>query len=189
MKTTTIYMVRHAESPFVFGHERSRGLSEEGMNDAKRIANLFVNLNIHAVISSPYTRAIQTVQFLADSKGLQIMEHEELRERPIKGIGYKITEEELIKAIEQSFIEKDFCLAGGESTKTAQESAIPLIKRLIDEFEGKEVVIGTHGNIMTIIMNYYNDEYGFDFWQSTSKPDVYKLTFKRRELENVERIW
>ncbi|WP_373231344.1 histidine phosphatase family protein [Cohnella sp.] len=187
---TIIYMVRHAESPFVFGHERTRGLSEQGMNDAKRIPNLFVNLNIDAVFSSPYTRAVQTVQFLAESKGLQITEHEELKERPIKGLGYKVTEDELIKAIEQSFIDKEFCLAGGESTKTAQERAIPLIERLINEFEGKEVVIGTHGNIMTIIMNYYNnDEYGFDFWQSTSKPDVYKLTFKRNELENVERIW
>ncbi|MBP1994143.1 helix-turn-helix domain-containing protein [Paenibacillus eucommiae] len=34
----TIYMVRHAESPFVFGQERARGLSAKGLLDARRVA-------------------------------------------------------------------------------------------------------------------------------------------------------
>ena len=35
------------------------------------------------------------------------------------------------------------------------------MEKLLDEFKGKSIVIGTHGNIMTIIMNHYNKEYGF----------------------------
>jgi 2,3-bisphosphoglycerate-dependent phosphoglycerate mutase len=60
---TTIYMVRHAESPFVFGEERSRGLSDEGLEDAKRVADVLDDVNIDCVVSSTYTRAIQTVQY------------------------------------------------------------------------------------------------------------------------------
>lgn len=33
---TTIYMVRHAESPFVFGEEKTRGLSEKGLTDSRK---------------------------------------------------------------------------------------------------------------------------------------------------------
>ena len=186
---TTIYMIRHAKSPFVFGQERTRGLSEKGLMDAKKIAERFKDIHIDAIVSSPYTRVIQTVRFLSESKYLPIIEYEDLRERPIKGLDYRISEEDLLNAIEQSFIDKNYCLAGGESTIAAQARAIPVIESLLKDYEGREIVMGTHGNIMTIIMNYYNDEYGYDFWRSTSMPDVYRLTFSNRELEAVKRFW
>lgn len=34
---TTMYMVSHAESPFVFGQEKVRGLSEKGVADSSNI--------------------------------------------------------------------------------------------------------------------------------------------------------
>lgn len=182
-------MVRHAESPFVFGQEKARGLSEEGLADSRRIAGIFEDIEVNCVVSSSYRRAIQTVQYLADKKGLPIFEFEELRERPIKGLDNKAPWEELLRAIEKSFIDIDFFLEGGESTRKAQQRAIPIIEKLLCEYKGKSVVIGTHGNIMTIIMNYYNIEYGFDFWNSTSKPDIYKMTFESNELKNIERLW
>lgn len=186
---TTIYMVRHAKSPFIFGQERTRGLSEEGLMDAKKLVERFRDIHVDGIVSSPYTRAIQTVKFIAESKGLSIIEYEDLRERPIKGLDYRISEDELLKAIEQSFKDKDYCMTGGETTNAAQERALPVIESLLKEYEGKVIVIGTHGNIMTIIMNYYKDEYGYDFWRSTSIPDVYKLTFSNLELEEVKRFW
>jgi broad specificity phosphatase PhoE len=57
------------------------------------------------------------------------------------------------------------------------------------EYEGKKIVIGTHGNIMTIIMNYYDRNYGYPFWKQTTKPDIYKLFFESKELKQVERLW
>lgn len=182
---TTIYMVRHAESPFVFGEEKTRRLSEKGLMDSRKIADIKVD----CIVSSPYIRAIQTVQHLAYKKGLSIIEFEELRERPIKGLDYKMPWEELLRAIKESFIDIDFSLRGGESTRKAQQRAIPIIDKLLFECKGKNIVIGTHGNIMTIIINYYNKHYGFDFWNSTSMPDIYKMTFESNELKDIERLW
>lgn len=139
--------------------------------------------------SSPYTRAKQTIQYIAEQKSLDIVEYEELLERPIKGLDYRAPWEELYEAIRCSFIDKDFALEGGESTRIAQQRSIPIIERLLEEQRGKNIVIGTHGNIMTIIMNYFDDAYGFDFWSAASKPDIYRLTFDRNQLEQVERIW
>jgi 2,3-bisphosphoglycerate-dependent phosphoglycerate mutase len=186
---TTIYMVRHAESPFEFGQERTRGLSAEGFVAAKRVAKFFAEIDVHYMASSPYTRAKQTIQYIAEQKSLDIVEYEELLERPIKGLDYRAPWEELYEAIRRSFIDKDFALEGGESTRIAQQRSIPIIERLLEEQRGKNIVIGTHGNIMTIIMNYFDDAYGFDFWSAASKPDIYRLIFDRNQLEQVERIW
>lgn len=188
---TTLYMVRHAESPFVFGQEKTRGLSEQGFVDANKVADVLEGVDIHFVASSTYARAVQTVQPVADRRGLPVIQYEELRERAIKGLDYKAPWEDLEKAIEKSFADIDYALDGGETTRAAQQRSMPVIDRLLREYSGKNIVVGTHGNMMTIIMNAYNSEYGFDFWKSTSKPDIYKLTFdcRNRQLETVERMW
>lgn len=186
---TTIYMVRHAESHFEYGQERTRGLSAEGFAEAKRVAEIFADIDVHYMASSPYTRAKQTIQYIAEHKSLHIVEYEELVERPIKGLDYKASWDVLYEAIRRSFVDKDFALEGGESTRKAQRRAIPLIEGLLKEHQGKTIVIGTHGNIMTIIMNHYDDKYGFDFWNTTSKPDIYRMVFTGNQLEQVERIW
>lgn len=190
MLTTVLYMVRHAESPFKLGEERVRGLSPEGQIATRKVTALLKDTDIAAIVSSPYTRAIQTVQGLATYKELTIKEYETLKERPIKGLEYRLPEQELLMAIEQSFNNKAYCLEGGESTLQAQRRAIPTILQLIKENKGKNIVIGTHGNIMTIIMNYFDEGYGYDFWKSTSKPDIYRLTIDdSNSLTEVERIW
>lgn len=186
---TTIYMVRHAESPFVFGEEKTRGLSEEGFEASRRVADILADVDIDHIVSSSYTRAIQTVQSLADRKGLPVVEYEELRERPIKGLDYKAPWELLLQAIERSFVDLDYALDGGESTREAQQRALPVIEELLRAYSGKSVVIGTHGNIMVAIMNYYDKSYGFDFWNLTSKPDIYKMIFSQNHLESIERLW
>jgi len=186
---TTIYMVRHAESPFVFGQERERGLSPEGVADARRVAECFADLDVHYMASSPYARAVQTIEFVAEQKSLPIVEYEAFIERPIKGLDYKSSWDVLQEAIRTSFTDHDFALEGGESTRSAQQRAIPVLEMILQQHQGESIVIGTHGNIMTIMMNYYDASYGFDFWESTSKPDIYRMTFQRDRLESIERIW
>ena len=186
--TTTIYMIRHAESPFIFGEERTRKLSVNGEIEAEKVAKLMLSEKIDVIISSPFARSIQTIEAIATTRNLEIKLFEELRERMIKG-NYQLPWEEVEPAIEVSFEDKDYCLPGGETTRQAQERAIPIIKQVLKEYEGKSIVIGTHGNIMTIIMNYFNENYGYDFWASTSKPDIYKLLFTDGELIDVIRMW
>lgn len=186
--TTNIYMVRHAESPFIFGQERTRGLSAEGEADAKKVAELMLLEKVDVIVSSPFVRSIKTIEEIATARNLEIEQFEELRERMIKG-DYKLSWDEVELAIEKSFSDKDYCLPGGETTKQAQERAIPIVKQLLKEYKGGNIVVGTHGNIMTIIMNYFDEQYGYKFWKSTSKPDVFKLIFKDDQLIEVKRIW
>lgn len=186
--TTNFYMVRHAESPFIFGKERTRKLSAEGELDAKKVAEIMLTKQVDVIVSSPFARSILTIEEIATTRKIKIELFEELRERMIKG-NYNLPWEEVEPAIKKSFTDKDYCLPGGETTRQAQERAIPIIKKIIKEHCGKNIVVGTHGNIMTIIMNYFDDQYGYDFWACTSKPDIYQLVFSDDKLSEVKRIW
>ncbi|WP_274361433.1 histidine phosphatase family protein [Paenibacillus thermotolerans] len=186
---TYLYFVRHAESPFSLEEERSRGLSAKGAADAVRAADLLQHEGIDVIVSSSYRRAIDTVKPLADRLGKTIELYEELRERAIASMRYEVAQEELTEGIRKSFEEPDFCLPEGETTRQAQERAIPVITKLLNEHAGKRIAIGTHGNIMTIILQYYSREYGFDFWNRASKPDIYKAEFHGERLITLERVW
>ncbi|CAH1217761.1 hypothetical protein PAECIP111893_04303 [Paenibacillus plantiphilus] len=186
---TTIYMVRHAESPLILGEERIRGLSPRGHEDVKRVEEIMRFVEVDVVVSSPYARALLTVKGVAEAKGLPVIELEELRERPIVGLQDKLAQQAFTARIRQSFDDKDFVPDGGESTRQAQERAIPIIGELLRKYEGKSIVIGTHGNIMTIILNHYDDRYGVAFWESTSIPDIYRLDFAGEKLVGVRRMW
>jgi 2,3-bisphosphoglycerate-dependent phosphoglycerate mutase len=188
---TYIYFIRHGIAPFSIEHERTGGtrLSEQGKLDAKKVAEILSNEDIDVIVSSSYFRALETVSPLAELLKKEIIPYIELIERPIASLNYAVSEEELLIGIEQSFVDIDFCLPEGETTREAQERAIPLIMKLLSDFKGKKIAIGTHGNIMTIILNYFDANYGFEFWKQTTKPDIYRLEFEEKELNLVERLW
>ena len=184
---TNIFMIRHAESPFIFGKERIRPLSKKGVKDAKKLNEIIQDIKFDSILSSPYKRALQTVEYATNSSNIKICE--DLKERPIKG-NYKLPKEEIEQAIKRSFIDIDFCLEGGETVREAQFRSLPIIFNILQDLELKNVAIGTHGNIMTSIMNYFEkDKYNYNFWKSTTKPDIYKLTFEGFSMESVERIY
>ncbi|MNC27600.1 hypothetical protein D3C75_757750 [compost metagenome] len=64
-----------------------------------------------------------------------------------------------------------------------------MLKYILEEHKGKKIAIGTHGNVMTLMMNYFDSTYGWDFMNQTKKPDIYKMLFKDLELKAVTRLW
>ncbi len=185
---TFIYFVRHAESAYIEGAERSRGLTEQGKQDAKKIKDILLEEQIQILISSPYRRAVETIQELANALRKNIIIEEDLRERQLSGTF--IAQDHFMAAKKKVFDEPDFSFPGGESGKDAQMRAIRVISRLLEQYNGKKIAIGTHGDIMTLMMNYYDKTYGFDFWMNTTMPDIYKLQFNsNNRLEEVTRLW
>ncbi|WP_078393998.1 histidine phosphatase family protein [Shouchella patagoniensis] len=62
---TILYFIRHADSDFVFGMERERTLSIQGKRDANHLVTLLEKRKRNHFISSPYVRAVQTINPLA----------------------------------------------------------------------------------------------------------------------------
>ena len=74
-------MVRHAESPYNEGNERTRGLTSKGKLDAEKVTKLLIGEGIDILASSPYSRAVISIEGLAQQLSLEIETHEDLRER------------------------------------------------------------------------------------------------------------
>lgn len=181
---TNLYLVRHAHSTYT-PDELGRPLSEKGLSDANIVAELLLKEKIDDVISSPYKRAIQTVEEIAKSLNLEMIIEENFKERllsnePVEDFDNVIRE-----------VWKDFNRSwnGGESNYTAQKRGIESINKLLKNYSGKNIVIGTHGNMMVLIMNFFDQKYDFNFWNELAMPDIYKLTFEGESLVEVKRIW
>ena len=71
---TTFILVRHAEK--ADDGTRNPPLNEDGKKRALNLASLLVNQEITALYSTPYKRTRDTVQPLAEKKGLETMEYE-----------------------------------------------------------------------------------------------------------------
>src|SRR5690606_14789045 len=119
--TTKVYFVRHAESPFVAGKERTRGLSAKGEADAIKVKEILIEENIDIFISSPYERAIQTIKPAAIACHDEILLEQDLRERTLIGDSYELTVEEFLEAKRKVYKDWNYQLPGGETSKQAQE--------------------------------------------------------------------
>lgn len=185
---TNIYFIRHAESEFIHDRELERGITKDGLIKSKQIAKQLDNISFSAIFSSTYRRAIETVKPLANRNALNIETFDELIERSIVGLDYHMEWSEVEKAIEISFMDIDYCLKGGETTRAAQYRSIPIVKKILKKYKGKSIAIGTHGNIMTIILKYFDNSFGYEFWKNSKKPDIFKLSFKDDQLLDVTNI-
>ncbi|MDA1756294.1 histidine phosphatase family protein [Bacillus cereus] len=180
---TIIYFVRHAHSTYT-KEERERPLSEKGHLDAENVTHLLKDKHIDVVISSPYKRAIQTVQGIANTYHVSIEIEEDLRERLLSSEPVA----DFNDAIENVWEDWSFAYEGGESNDVAQRRAVICMQNILKKYEDKNIVIGTHRNIMVLLMNYFDSKYDFQFWKTLHMPDVYKLTFDNNRFISAERI-
>lgn len=181
---TNIYLVRHAHSNYS-RDELGRSVSEEGRKQVDIVSELLIGEDIEVFISSPYRRAIQTVEGAAEALGIEIVLNEGFRERTLSSVPV----EDFETTIQSVWKDPDFSLQGGESNMQAQKRGIEALEDILERYKGKRVAIGTHGNIMAIIMNYYDAKYNYEFWKGLSMPDIYKLSFGNNRLIDVKRIW
>ena len=186
---TYIYMVRHGESPKLEGNERTRGLTKQGYMDACRVTDILKAERIDTFISSPYNRAMLTIKESANFYEKEIVVYENLKECMFSSEDQIISDKEVYPLVKKMFSNPDFALTEGESFKDCQRRVVKVLQEILMDFQGQKIVIGTHGLVMTLMMNYFNNQYGFEFLIHTSKPDIYKLEFKDEQLMNVERLW
>ena len=180
---TNLYFVRHAHSVYT-PDELARPLSKQGLAAAEKVTRILQVENIDCVISSPYKRAIQTVEGIARLVETDIIIDPDFRERTLS-LGEV---EDFESAITKVWKEPSFCWPGGESNIVAQKRGVAATLKVLKKYAGQNIVIGAHGNIMVLIMNYFDETYDFDFWGKLEMPAIYKLTFEQLMLKEVKHI-
>jgi 2,3-bisphosphoglycerate-dependent phosphoglycerate mutase len=177
------YLVRHAHAKW--SPDEARPLSARGHRDALMVADILDPYQIRGVISSPYRRAFQTVEPLAIRKHLRIDERAAFRERAL-GSYSEIT---FAEAVRKTWEDPIFAYPGGETNQEAQRRGVKGIQELLDEKLNGTYVIGTHGNLLALILNHYDRSLGYDFWSAMTMPDIYSLELVGSGEVKIERIW
>jgi 2,3-bisphosphoglycerate-dependent phosphoglycerate mutase len=171
-----VLLVRHAE-PIPVGtpdiHDDDRPLTDAGRAAADELATELDGWEITAIYSSPYERAVQTVTVLAERRGIPVQLLDDLRERRLSLEPHDAWR----TTLERSWSDADFELPGGESGRTAQRRAIAILDLLRTRHaDGGRIVLGSHGNLISLVLQALQPEVGFDFQMAMPTPALYRLT-------------
>lgn len=173
--TTVVYFIRHAQSDRHFHDEYTRPLTEEGLADVETLTLALKDKGITHILSSPYTRTLQTVRGLSQALKLEIETDTELRERdPGKWHGDKFFD-----FVEKQWKDFDYRSEGGESLREVQQRNIGALKKYLEKYKGQTIAIGTHGTALSTMINYFFPEYGFEEFLKIADlmPFVLKMEF------------
>lgn len=175
-----IYIVRHCKAT---GQLPEAELTDKGYLQAEVLAEFLSDKNIEYIISSPFHRAIESISPLARRLQVNLTTDDRLKERILCNGDHPNWQEML----RNTFMDLDLCYEGGESSRTAINRAVSVISDIRDS-KFSNVVLVTHGNLMSLLIKYYDDTFGFDQWKSLSNPDVYHLQHYGSSI-TIKRIW
>ncbi|MFT4413659.1 histidine phosphatase family protein [Fredinandcohnia humi] len=175
-----LYVVRHCEA---MGQPPEATLTDRGFEQAQALSQFFNGIQVDRIISSPYKRAIQSIEPLAKRVSLEIELDSRLGERVLS------TEEltDWLEKLKATFDDFSLKLHGGESSEEARKRIIELVEK-IENSSSENTIIVTHGNIMSLLLNHFDKNFGFEEWKRLSNPDVFLLTIDINRV-TVERIW
>lgn len=183
---TTVYFIRHAEPDYSNHNDRERPLTQKGKEDRKLITDYLYDKKIDFVFSSPYERAIATVQDFADSFGHSIIQVEEFRERKVDSDWI----EDFQKFSKMQWNDFDYKLSDGESLREVQNRNINGLLRILRENGDKNIVIGSHGTALSTVIHYFDPTFGYEEFQEIQSlmPWIVKFSFDGEKLIEIEKI-
>lgn len=184
METKTIYLIRHCRAS---GQVPTAPLTPEGIAQAEGLADFLAPLRVERIVSSPYVRAIQSVEPLASRLGLSVETDPRFGEWVLAGTAAS-SFDKYLQMIRASFAEPTLVHPGGESGKALTARALA---GLADVLAGQATVtaVALHGGILSHLLRHHLPEFGFEDWQSLTNPDVYQLTVSEEDARTVQRIW
>lgn len=175
-----IYIVRHCEAK---GQPLESPLTEKGMKQAIHLVEFFRDTKINRIISSPYVRALQSIEPLSDQQNIKIEMDERLSERILSTTDLPDWYEKL----KATFIDLELKFEGGESSQEAMNRIVNVIEEVLNSRHENTVIV-SHGNIISLLLHKYKSDFDFSCWEKLSNPDIFRINYLNNEIA-VERIW
>lgn len=164
-----IYSTRHGETDFnsrdIILGTTDIELNETGLAQAKELAEKVLELgDVDIIIASPMKRAFRTAEIVAGRCGLDIIKDDRLRE-------WDYGEYEGKSRYTEGFAQNklDFGVRmgrTGESLLQLSHRVYSALEDIISKYNGKNVLIVSHGGVCRVIETYFNDldTKGFAGW-------------------------
>jgi broad specificity phosphatase PhoE len=153
---TTILLARHGETDWnrerrVQGHT-DRPLNAAGEAQARELAESLVDERIDAIYASDLSRAYDTAQFVAEPRGLAVVQLADLRERHF-GTWEGLTDTEILERFPQAITGS---WGDGETPDEMSVRIIAALRVIAAEHAGGQVLVVSHGGPMRAMLRRYS---------------------------------
>lgn len=170
---TTVYLVRHAEVENPNDIEYMRlpgfGLSNYGLKQAQRLAEIFREKNIDSIYASPLKRTRETAQIIA-GEGKRVNYRDNLLEVDYKkwqGVKRSERKKEELEGYQKNPVKYSAIL--GESLLDIQHRVNQELFEIIEKNKGKNIVIVTHAAPIITTRLFFENRSLMDFQKITTK--------------------
>jgi 2,3-bisphosphoglycerate-dependent phosphoglycerate mutase len=177
----TIYIVRHCKAE---GQDQHAPLTIEGEKQAEELVAFLAPMEVEAIICSPFLRARQSIQPLANKLNIHISIDHRLSERVLSTVQMP----DWLECLRDTYDDMDLAFQGGESNREAMSRGVAVVQDMIKS-NTQHAVLATHGGLMSMLLKYFDHRFGFDEWQGLSNPDVYRVLYDDKGETKLERIW
>lgn len=172
-----IYFVRHSIRDTTIQEDQIAPLTFEGHQLAVKLVDLFKEKSIKHIFSSPYLRAIQTIQPIADFYQLDVALVEELHERKVGT--WVANFPEFTKKQWQDF---DYHLAQGESLNQVLQRILPVYQEILDETTDDIIICG-HGTAFAVLFYHLTKgQFTYEEFKEMEMPDVFIAKYQGKQL-------
>lgn len=182
---TTVYFVRHAQPNYENHDDRSRELSAKGLLDRGLVTDFLSDKNIDVILSSPFKRAYDTVYDFALKNGLDIEVIEDFRERKIDSEWIP----DFNAFCKAQWEDCSYKLSDGENLGEVQNRNIQALQQVLEKYNGKNIVIGSHGTALSTIINYYDNTFGYSEFEEIRglMPWIVQFTFDNMSCVKIQK--
>lgn len=165
-----LYLVRHGETVwnqyYKYQGHTDVPLSENGLMQAKLVAQRLKSEELVAVYASDLSRAMKTAEIIAEEHGLSVTTYPALRE-----VNYGLWEGLNLAEIEAAFPgvrekwlsdPEIFAVPGGESLGAVRDRAVACIDEIKLQHPSGTVVVVTHGGLIAmLLLTFLNEDASF----------------------------
>ena len=158
MTPATLLLIRHGETAWN-AETRIQGqldvpLSSTGFWQAGRLAQRLANEPIDAIVASDLARAWMTAQPIAQSRHLEPLPDERLRERHF-GVFQGLTLDEIARDFPTEFAawrerDPEWAMPDGESATAFRTRVLEVLEEIAARFSGKTVAVVAHGGVLDV---------------------------------------
>lgn len=163
------YLVRHGESKFNLENKHQgwivgNPLTSTGLKQAKKVSNVFDNIPVDVIYSSPLLRTKQTAKIISRKTNIKVSYSKYLldfrRSKSQEGLFVdEYTKLPNFKLwLENSNSNPDFSLPDGESRNTFSKRVNEFAKHCNGYFSNKKIIVVSHLDVLWQLITYWTND-------------------------------
>lgn len=155
----SIFVIRHGQTDYnlmnVYQGHTDIPLNDKGIEQAKETAKKFEGKKIDAILVSPLSRAKQTAKYVSDVTGIIPIVEEGLIERSFGDMEGHHNREDCNLQMLLDY-NKNYDICNVEPIQTFIKRISNCMDKIIEKYQGKNIVLVTHGGVSIAIECYFN---------------------------------